>query len=197
MSGRSGVRTAPGSALALAVALALGGWAVAAMAATVLLATRTQGRRIGRREGGRETGVEAVTLVVLSGLRAGLSLPAAIGEAAGLLGDPAASELKAILRRARQHGMTAALADATGTMAPLAVLLARSSMNGAAPGPALAAFLDSRRSAERARMLEAARTLPVRLVVPISLLLLPGLVAVTMGPAIVDQLAWLVDGTLP
>jgi hypothetical protein len=178
----------------VAVAVSLVGWRGAALVAVVAVAGRWRVRRGGPLDG---PGVDAVSLVVLTGVRAGLSVALALEEAARVLGEPVAEDLRGVLRRARREGLGPALAATTGRLAPLTVILARSAVTGAAPGPALAGLLESRRSEERARMLESARTLPVRLLVPISLLLLPGLVALAMGPALADQLDWLVGGVLP
>jgi Flp pilus assembly protein TadB len=156
-------------------------------------------RRMRRRRARSEptSGLDTVALMVLSGVRAGLSLSEALSIAASLAGPPLGGELETVIRRARLHGLGPALAEASGRVAPLALLLARSTVTGTSPGPALVAFLDERRSVERARLLQEARTLPVRLAVPVALLILPGATAVALGPALAGQIDWLTGGLRP
>lgn len=184
--------------LAMVVSLAVLGWrgAVAALGAmAVAHLARGAGRSTRLTAGGPHA--DAAALVVLTGLHGGLSPAEALEEAGFVLGEPVAAEVRSILRAASLHGMPAALTGHDGVLTPVAVILARSAVTGAAAAPALAGFLEARRSERLAQGLTEARTLPVRLVAPLSLLVLPGVVALVMGPALADQLAWLVSGVLP
>ena len=52
------------------------------------------------------------------------------------------------------------------------------------PALAVAAFVAERHDEERARRRAAGARLPVRMLVPLSLLILPGFVLLTVGPAL-------------
>jgi hypothetical protein len=58
----------------------------------------------------------------------------------------------------------------------------------------LDAFIVTSEEEERARVLERIRTLPVRLIIPLALLLLPGFVLVVVAPGVVETLGGLLEG---
>ncbi|MDP8958664.1 MAG: type II secretion system F family protein [Actinomycetota bacterium] len=131
--------------------------------------------------------------LVLLGLTAGLSLSRSLELAAEDLGPGLAAEVRGVLRRARRIGLGAALGQAEGHGRSLYVRLARAQLTGAAMAEAVAAFVHEQRDAERARRLEAARRLPVRLMIPLALLMLPGFVVLTVGPAVLTSVRRLVE----
>jgi hypothetical protein len=97
-----------------------------------------------------------------------------------------------LLRRARSRGFARALAETEGPLSELAGQLAKGIVTGAPAVSTLSAFLEDRRSRHRGVILEQARTLPVRLIIPVALLLLPGFVALVVGPFVVDQVSGLI-----
>lgn len=139
--------------------------------------------RVRRRRPAAPDGIEvAARLLVLIG--AGLPLMAALEEAA-----PSVPGIEVVARRARRLGTAAALAAASGSLAPLLHRLADAAASGSPPEPALRAYIEVERRRRQTEAVERARRLPVRLMVPMTLLVLPGLVLMVYGPAFIDLVA--------
>jgi tight adherence protein C len=162
----------------IAVAAALGGW---------LLSRRLRRPRLAA--AAAEGDVVLLADLVALGLGAGLSLPAALDEAAGEVAAPLAGEVRRLRRAMDRLGVAAALAAAEGRGERLYRLTARAAATGAPLAAAVEAFAAERRHAEQARHLEQARRLPVRLLLPLALLILPGFVVLVVGPALLESLA--------
>jgi len=126
---------------------------------------------------------------VALGLRAGLTLDGAMEEAVHDLRGPLAIEVTGVLRDGRRIGMEASLTRATGRGSRLYRLSDRAVRTGAPLGPAIEALADELRHEDHARRTAAARRLPVRLLIPLALLILPGFVLALVGPALVTSLA--------
>jgi len=121
----------------------------------------------------------AARLLVLVG--AGLPLVAALETAAGF--DPEVAE---VVRRSRRLGAPGALAGAGGPLSPLLRRLADAASSGSPLEPTIRAFMDGERRRRHTRAVERARRLPVRLMIPMTLLVLPGFVVMVYGPALID-----------
>jgi pilus assembly protein TadC len=80
------------------------------------------------------------------------------------------------------------LVETRGPLADLAARLAQSHLSGAPAAATLDAFVASMHDAERYRSVEAARIVGVKLTLPLTLLLLPGFILLTIAPFVVDQL---------
>lgn len=102
-----------------------------------------------------------------------------------------------VLARATRTGLARALAETTGPIGGLSARLATTQITGAPVGPALDAFVAASHDARRARAVEDARTIGVKLVVPLTLLLLPGFIALVIGPFVLEQFDGLVRQGLP
>lgn len=164
-----------------ALGVILAGWPGGLLAwATVVLVARRQSRP---RHGTGPPAIQVATrLLVLVG--AGLSLPAALERAGeGVEG------IEAALRRARRIGMTAALAGVQGPLAPLLRRLGEAAASGSPPETTIRTFIESERRQLLTEKVERARRLPVRLMVPMALLLLPGFVLMVYGPALISLVA--------
>lgn len=136
--------------------------------------------RLRRRRRPAVDGIEvAARLLVLIGT--GLPLLAALEVAADSLPG-----IEVFARRARRLGTAAALASAGGPLAPLMHRLADAAASGSPPEPALRSYIDMERRRRQAEAVERARRLPVRLMVPMTLLILPGFVLMVYGPAFID-----------
>jgi hypothetical protein len=122
--------------------------------------------------------------LVLLGLRAGLTFPVALEVAAAEVVPPLQREVIGVVRSLRLHGAAAGLERAGGRARPLYAAAARAATTGAPVAGAVAAFVAARRDEERARRRAAGARLPVRMLVPLSLLILPGFVLLTVGPAL-------------
>jgi len=131
---------------------------------------------------------------VVLGLRAGLTLEGALREAHSDLAPAMGGEVAALLRAARHSGLGPALAGASGRGERLFRITADAVQTGASLAPAVEALSDELRHEDHARRLAAARRLPVRLLLPLALLILPGFVLVVVGPALLGSLARLEIG---
>ncbi|MGZ8753551.1 MAG: type II secretion system F family protein [Acidimicrobiia bacterium] len=143
--------------------------------------------RARRNHGSRSEGlrIDHVGQVLFIALSAGLSVAAALEFAANEVGPAAAGEIRSVLRNARHRGLAVALSEADGATGRLFAVLARSQLTGASAVKAVAAFVDEERRDRRARAAEAAQRLPVKLTVPLALLILPGFVLLTFGPTVI------------
>lgn len=126
--------------------------------------------------------IRPVLLVLLVELRAGRSTLAALQQAASVF--PQHAELTRAARMATVKGLTAAVEDCHGDIRGLVAQLARAQRSGSAVADTVRSLLDADIAAERTRRLEGARSLPVRLIIPITLLVLPGLVLLLYAPSL-------------
>ena len=133
-------------------------------------------------------GLDNLGQVLFIALSAGLPVAAALEFAAGEVGPVQATEVRRVLRVARSHGLSTALAAADGTTVQLFAVLARAQLTGASAVKAVASFVDEERKERRARAAEAAQRLPVKLTVPLALLILPGFVLLTFGPTVISTI---------
>jgi len=148
-------------------------------------------RRLARRRRQAEEAEQEVLVLaelVALGLAAGLPFGPAMAVASEELASDLASEVRAVLRAARLFGLESALGASDGVGAGFFQLAARAVTTGAPLRPAIDSFAQQRRGEERAKQLSAARRLPVRLMLPLALLILPGFVLLTLGPALVGAL---------
>ena len=147
------------------------------------------GRRLWRRRRRTDLPADLVDFVTLLSIAvgAGSNLPTGLELACREVGGSVRTEVEDLLRRSRLRGLAPALLEADGALGPLAGHLARAQVSGASVANALETYVATMRADERARHAERARTLPVRLIIPVSLLLLPGFVALVLGPVILDQ----------
>ncbi len=162
-------------------ALALGVAALAIIRRSVIHRARAERARAER---------DAVALAELVGLglSAGLSFMAALEAAGCEVGPPLAAEVDDVIRRSRHRGITAALEESGGAARHLYLLAARATVTGAPVAAAVRAYVAEQRDADRSRALAAARRLPVQLLFPLALLILPGFMVLTVGPALLGAL---------
>lgn len=119
------------------------------------------------------------------GLTAGLPFPAALAAAAGRLQSPLRGEVEMLVRAARSSGLELALAGSEGAGRDLYAAVASAMSTGAPVADGVRAFVAEAHARRRAAELTVARRLPVKLVVPLALLILPGFVLLTVAPAFV------------
>lgn len=125
------------------------------------------------------------TLVSL-GLDAGMTPGAAIAWARPYLHPALAGGVTAVTRRAQLDGLAIGLRSAVGFGSDLFASLARAVETGAALAPVLDAYQQGLSADVRAEAEARLRRLPVKLVFPLALLMLPGLVLMVSGPALID-----------
>lgn len=162
----------------------------AAVGAVILARFRWQKARSARLEGKRADGdVALLADLLVLGLTAGLSLRAAISAAAPHVHDGLKTDLDDLVAAVDERGMAAGLTAAGGRLEGLTRVAAGAAVSGAPLGTAITAFARARRHEEHAARMAAARRLPVRLLLPLALLILPGFVVLAVGPAVLEGLA--------
>lgn len=144
-------------------------------------------RRLARERSEGE--IELLTHSMLVGLSGGLSPAAALSLSRETLRSGLGEEVDAILRSSVQQGLAASLLNSTGVGGRLFRQVGAAHISGAPLNLVLTALAVENRAAARARSMEAARRLPVRMMVPITLLMLPGLLILMVGPLIIPSVA--------
>ena len=132
--------------------------------------------------------LEMLTHSMLIAVSGGLSPVAALALSRENLRSRLGGEVDQVLRRSVHSGLTAALLDATGAGGRLFRQIGAAHLSGAPLGLALAALATEYREAARARAVERARKLPVRMVIPLALLMLPGLLILMIGPIVLPSI---------
>jgi tight adherence protein C len=176
LSGRRRVAVAAGVAAAFVVHPAAGVIAVAAVPVAVAL---RRPREPGRAGEGDEATLADLTVL---GLSAGLTFPTAAAAAADTVSGEPSERLRRSLRFRDVPG------GAPGDDPPLMSAARRALATGAPLIPAVSDLAERLRSEERARRLSAARRLPVKMLFPLALLILPGFLVLTVGPAVLGSL---------
>lgn len=128
--------------------------------------------------------ISLVLLLLLIELRSGRSVLASLIAASDSLPDYA--NLRTVARLALVSGLISALPYADEALRPVVAQLARAQRSGASLGGSVRRMIDSHLASERARKLARARTLPTRLMIPVTLLMLPGLILAMYAPSLLD-----------
>ena len=135
--------------------------------------------------------------VLYIALSAGLPVAAALEFAGGEVDAIPAGEVRSVLRDARRRGLATALAEADGPARRMFGVLARAQMTGSSTVQAIAGYVDEDRKRRQALAREAAQRLPVKLTVPLALLILPGFVLLTIGPTVIATVERLLGPLVP
>lgn len=184
------------AALGLCFGICFGSWRAVAVAAEVLLflvapmlavsvllgaAAWALARRALRSKVIEDDEALLAELAAL-GLTAGLTFPAAVETASTAVpGDESVRLRRAVRLRAAAWNVP--------SEDPGLFLVARRALATGAPlASAVSAHATTLRSEERSRQLAAARRLPVKLLFPLALLILPGFLLLTVGPALLGSL---------
>lgn len=159
----------------------------AVVVAALVLALRPRRVRV---KAATPTGPDLETLATLVALAldAGMSPGRGIALAARFTHPQLAREALTLERRSRLAGLSAALRTADGSAAPLFRTMARAAETGAPSADALRSFAERLRAESRLAAQVRLRRLPVKLVFPLALLMLPGLVLMVSGPALIEVL---------
>ena len=123
-----------------------------------------------------------VLLLLLVELRSGRSVLAALIEASRVLPDY--QSLRRVARVALVAGLTKSIGYADTSLRPVVAQLARAQRTGASLSGTVRKMIEAELSAERSSRLARARTLPVRLMIPVTLLMLPGMVLLLYAPSL-------------
>jgi len=141
-----------------------------------------------RRSRARHAPDDLSLLVDLTGLAltAGMTFPAAVTAGAEYVDESLSAEVLRVLRD-RTIGQGTVGTD-LGVTSGLFGVVDRALVTGAPMLPAVSGYAAALRSEERHRRLAAVRRLPVKLLFPLSLLILPGFLLLTVGPALLGGL---------
>jgi hypothetical protein len=123
-----------------------------------------------------------ILIVVLVEIRNGRSILSALQTAAGRL--PGNTGLVQVARLASVAGLTVAVRHSPESLRPALYQLARAQRTGASLSETVRRIIDDDLAEERARRLARARSLPPRLMVPVTLFMLPGLVILLYAPSV-------------
>lgn len=129
--------------------------------------------------------VRLVLLLLLIELRSGMSVLASLLEVSRSL--PNHRNLRTVARVAQVSGLVEAIGHANDSLRPIVAQLSRTQRTGASLTGAVRRMLDNDLAADRSRRISRARTLPVRLMVPVTLLMLPGLVLFLYAPSLLGM----------
>ncbi|HEU4917216.1 MAG TPA: hypothetical protein VFV13_11710 [Acidimicrobiia bacterium] len=120
-------------------------------------------------------------IVLLIELRSGRSVLGALQTVAAAF--PGNEELARAARVATISGLTNAVLPMRGELRGILSQLARAQKSGAALGDTVRAMIEADVADEKATRVARSRALPVRLMLPITLLVLPGLVLLLYAPS--------------
>jgi hypothetical protein len=126
--------------------------------------------------------IRPILILLLVELRSGRSSLGALQEVSSAF--PGYRELELVSRIATISGLSDAVLATDGEMRAVLSQLARAQRSGAALADTVRSMIEADIAAERARRVARARTLPVRLMIPITLLVLPGLVLLFYAPSL-------------
>jgi tight adherence protein C len=174
-----------GAILSPLLAVAAGSGAGLVVAAQRIRSSRRTGARL-------ESDVTLFAELAGLGVSSGLSLTDSFRLATRFVGEELQAEVGRLQAQARVRGLAAVLTEADGYGRDLYRTVARSVSSGAPLAQALQSFVVERNRERRAARLEAAKRLPMRVMIPIALLILPGFVLVSLGPLIVTSLEKLI-----
>jgi hypothetical protein len=130
-----------------------------------------------------EIPLRLVLTLLLVEIEAGQSTLGALQNAAASL--PGHQSLGRVARVATVSGLSDAAEHASGRLRPVVTQLARAQRSGASLAATLTRLIETDLADERARRLARARALPTRLLVPLTLLMLPGLVLLLYAPSLI------------
>ncbi len=133
-----------------------------------------------------------VIMLLLVELRSGRSVLAALQATARRLPDYLA--LRRVARTATVSGLISAIAVCDARLRPIVAQLARARQSGASLTTAMRIMLEQDLAAYRSDRLAAARALPVKVMVPVALLMLPGLVLLLYAPGLIRTFGQLTGG---
>lgn len=127
-----------------------------------------------------------VLIALLVEIRSGKSVLSSLQHVAGRF--PESAELGRAVRLATVSGLPIALQETAGPLRVLLAHLARSQAGGLSAADVVRRMIESDIARDRAARIARARALPVRLMFPVTLLILPGVVLLSYGPTLLSLL---------
>jgi pilus assembly protein TadC len=163
--------------------------------AVVLPAAHLVATRLGSiarsRRGRAEAEADVALLADLTalGLRSGLAIRSALEIGAERVAPSLRAEVAGVGAAIDRSGTAVALSAAQGMARGLYSTVASASASGAPIEAAVTSFAAERRAEAHAHHLADLRRLPVRMLLPLALLVLPGFALLVVGPALVESLS--------
>lgn len=136
------------------------------------------------------TELRLILLLLLVELRSGASVLGALQATSRTV--PLEANLGVVTRVGTVAGLTRAVGFADERLRPVVSQLARAQRSGAPLTSTVRRIIEQDLARERSDRLARAKSLPVKLMFPITLLMLPGLVVMLYGPILLDS----ADGVL-
>lgn len=124
-----------------------------------------------------------VMMLLLVEMRSGRSVLASLQATSRRLPDDEA--LRRVARTATVSGLIPALSVCDDRLRPVLAQLARAQKSGASLASAMRRMLEQDLAGYRSERLAAARALPVKLMIPVTLVMLPGLVLLLYAPSLI------------
>ncbi len=144
--------------------------------------------RLRRRELARQTASQdlaSLAELTAIGLSGGLGIQSALELAADEVGGAIGAEANDVLRRMRIDGLRAG-GTMNGAGASLYRAIARAAASGSSLLDPVARIADELHADLAARRIEAVRRLPIAMLFPLTLLILPGFLLLTVAPALLE-----------
>ncbi len=162
-----------------------------AAAVAVLVAVRRWRRAaaITRDRAAADSDVVLLADLVGLGVASGRTVRGALEAARPHIHPALSSEVQTLLGEMDRLGTAPALAAAGARLADLGRVTAAAVTSGAPVVAAITAHADRVRHTRHEARITASRRLPVRLLLPLALLILPGFVVLAVGPALLQALA--------
>jgi len=158
----------------------------AVAAGTVMVWCRLRLRATQREQLSEDAALLAdLTVLALTG---GLGIQPALELASGAVGGSMADEVDALLRRARVDGLATTMTGAGGAGRDLYRVIGRAVATGSALLDQVTRVADELHAEMGARRLRKVRRIPVAMLFPLTLLILPGFLLLTIAPALLDAL---------
>jgi hypothetical protein len=154
---------------------------VAGLALLALVLPRLHG--LNRRRKPARPPQRLVLILLLVELRSGQSVLGALQGTAQQL--PEFRGLTRVARLATVSGLPVALDHAPDSLRPVLSQLIRAQRSGASLTTTITRSIEADLADTRAQSLARARSLPARLMIPVTLLMLPGVVLLLYGPALI------------
>lgn len=148
--------------------------------------------RLRRRRAPEPPSLSTVLILMLVELRSGVSILAALTGVSRALPDDRA--LRRVARAATLDGLERSVELSDERLYPALAHLARSQRTGASAAETLRRHLEEVITSDRAQRIERARALPVKLMIPVTLLMMPGLILLLYAPGLLRMFSDLTGG---
>jgi len=136
-----------------------------------------------------QTELEVLTHSMKIGISGGLSPAAALALSRQGLVSSLGQEVDLVLRQAVEGGLTASLLNSSGVGGRLFRQIGAAHLSGSPLDLVLTAQAAEYQQAARSAAVEKARRLPVKMVLPLTLLMLPGLLILMVSPLVLPSVA--------